>query len=342
MEKLEKAVLNSEIKKTGDNEYSFIMSDETIDRDGEIIKVDGWDLKNYKKNSILLWGHNHSVPGIGVVGSVVIEDGKLIAKRVRFASPGVYLLADTVRGLVDDGILKATSVGYLPKEREYPQQNDDKGTKKPKARVITSKQELYELSIINVGSNPNALRELKSVERSAEKGFTGDPAQYLDDIFEKEEDFELDEKPYPNEHACRLRDPNDFRDNTFKRYSRTHEGKKYDIIAGKLKGETSMTEQAYRYKKNTWKASEARAHCRVHKGTFEAAAGEDSLTVEETEEKFNEIKSMINDLTEAIKQKQRSGKYDDILAVDDKSDTTAEPQKLPLKQPSALNNMIRR
>jgi len=278
MEKLEKAVLNSEIKKTGDNEYSFIMSDETIDRDGEIIKVDGWDLKNYKKNSILLWGHNHSVPGIGVVGSVVIEDGKLIAKRVRFASPGVYLLADTVRGLVDDGILKATSVGYLPKEREYPQQNDDKGTKKPKARVITSKQELYELSIINVGSNPNALRELKSVERSAEKGFTGDPAQYLDDIFEKEEDFELDEKPYPNEHE----------------------------------------------------------------GTFEAAAGEDSLTVEETEEKFNEIKSMINDLTEAIKQKQRSGKYDDILAVDDKSDTTAEPQKLPLKQPSALNNMIRR
>jgi len=177
MGKIEKALLKCEIKKTGENEYSFVMSDETIDRDGEIIKVDGWDIKNYKSNNILLWGHRHDIPGIGVVGKVLKEDGKLVAKKVRFASPGIYELADTIHGLVDDGVLKAVSVGYMPIEREYPEMDDGKKKKQP--RVVTNKAELYELSIVNVGSNPNALMTVKSAEVKAQKGYTGDPAQYL-------------------------------------------------------------------------------------------------------------------------------------------------------------------
>jgi len=191
MGKIEKALLKCEIKKTGENEYSFVMSDETIvmsdetiDRDGEIIKVDGWDIKNYKSNNILLWGHRHDIPGIGVVGKVVKEDGKLVAQKVRFASPGIYELADTVHGLVDDDVLKAVSVGYMPVEREYPEM-DDKGTKKKKPRVITNKAELYELSIVNVGANPNALRTVKSAEMKAVKDYTGDPAQYLVEVMNK-------------------------------------------------------------------------------------------------------------------------------------------------------------
>jgi len=178
MPKIEKALLKCEIKKTGENEYSFVMSDETIDRDGEIIKVDGWDIKDYKSNNILLWGHRHDIPGIGIVGKVVKEDGKLVAQKVRFASPGIYELADTIHGLVDDGVLKAVSVAYNPIEREYPEM-DDKGTKKKKPRVITNKAELYELSIVNVGANPNALRTVKSAETKAVKNYSGNPAQYL-------------------------------------------------------------------------------------------------------------------------------------------------------------------
>ena len=81
--------------------------------------------------------------------------------------------------------------------------------------------------------------------------------------------------PYPNEHACRLREPDDFQANSFRRMSRTHEGKKYSVIIGRLKGETSTTEQAYRYNKDTWTASEARSHCDDHDGTFEAASEEE-------------------------------------------------------------------
>jgi len=82
------------------------------------------------------------------------------------------------------------------------------------------------------------------------------------------------ENPYPNEHACRLRDPDDFKDGSFRRTSREHEGKSYDVISGKLEGETTMTEQAYRYPKDTWDTDEARSHCQDHDGRFEAASSD--------------------------------------------------------------------
>jgi HK97 family phage prohead protease len=79
----------------------------------------------------------------------------------------------------------------------------------------------------------------------------------------------LDQKPYPNEHACRLQDPGKF--DKFRRGIRDHEGKEYSIIFGHVKGGEEWEEQAYRYDKDKWTAAEARAHCAAHKGTFEAA-----------------------------------------------------------------------
>jgi len=80
--------------------------------------------------------------------------------------------------------------------------------------------------------------------------------------------------PYPNEHACRLRDPGAFQEGRFRRTQRKTNGKTYDIIMGRLKGSDTMTEQAYRYNKKTWTAAEARAHCKAHDGRFEAASEE--------------------------------------------------------------------
>jgi len=79
------------------------------------------------------------------------------------------------------------------------------------------------------------------------------------------------EDPYPNEHACRLREPGEFQPDSFRRVSRDHEGKRYDVIIGKPKGESGTAEQAYRYPKGTWDADDARSHCEDHDGSFEAA-----------------------------------------------------------------------
>lgn len=104
-------------------------------------------------------------------------------------------------------------------------------------------------------------------------------------------------KPYPNEHACRLREPGDFEDDSFRRTTRKHEDKEYAVILGRLKGEDVLTEQAYRYPTETWSASEARSHCQTHDGTFEAAA--EKAGARHTGKEFREIQQ-IHDLTIAL------------------------------------------
>lgn len=91
------------------------------------------------------------------------------------------------------------------------------------------------------------------------------------------EEFDI-KKPYPNEHSCRLKEPGGFNPKSFKRTQRATDGKQYSIIMGRLKDETTMTEQAYRYPKDTWSESAARAHCKSHDGIkFEPAKKEKAL-----------------------------------------------------------------
>lgn len=84
---------------------------------------------------------------------------------------------------------------------------------------------------------------------------------------------DLDGKPFPNEHACRLKDPGAFQPDSFRRTTRDHNGKTYSVIMGRLKGDDTMTEQAFRYPKDTWTADAARSHCSSHDGArFEPAS----------------------------------------------------------------------
>jgi hypothetical protein len=75
--------------------------------------------------------------------------------------------------------------------------------------------------------------------------------------------------PYPNEHACRIKQPKEGADFRRTNGAREHSGKKYDVIYQRV-GE-AMTEQAYRYPKGSWSAGEARTHCTSHNGSFESA-----------------------------------------------------------------------
>jgi len=83
--------------------------------------------------------------------------------------------------------------------------------------------------------------------------------------------------PYSNEHSCRIREPGEFEDKSFRRIKQG----KLSIIIGKLKGKSSTTTQAFRYPKDDWTEASARAHCKAQEGRFEAAA---SGNVQETME----------------------------------------------------------
>lgn len=83
--------------------------------------------------------------------------------------------------------------------------------------------------------------------------------------------------PFPNEHACRLKPPGQFKKKSFTRLHRKSgtKNKVYSAIVGKLKKDGSTADQAFRYDKKRWGPSEARSHCKSHGGSFEAAKGTD-------------------------------------------------------------------
>ena len=138
--------------------HTFVLSDEQVDRYGDVIMADGWQLKNFKKNPIALFGHQTSFP-IGNWKNVRVEGNRLLGD-LELAAEGTSARIDELRRLVDQGILKAVSVGFLPLEYEPLDEKD------PYGGYRFLKQELFETSLVSVPANPGALQLAKSLNIS--------------------------------------------------------------------------------------------------------------------------------------------------------------------------------
>lgn len=137
-----------EIKEEGGARLiNMIGSAQSEDRLGDIINQDGWELANYKKNPVVLWAHQHRTPAIARSRETKVENKKLVF-LLDFPPEGVYDLSDLVFNLYKHKILRASSVGFLPKDYKF--RKDDKG-------IHFLVQELLELSSVNVPAHPAAL-----------------------------------------------------------------------------------------------------------------------------------------------------------------------------------------
>jgi HK97 family phage prohead protease len=155
MDTVYKILENCEVKKVGERQYEFTASTADMDRDGEVIDVSGWDLKNFKKNPVIMFAHDYRTLPIGRATKIGVRDGKLV-NNVEFPPEGTYEFADIVERLVGAGFLKTESVGFMPKKWEDGDWTEEDG-KGSKPRRTYTKQELLEISIVPVPSNPNAL-----------------------------------------------------------------------------------------------------------------------------------------------------------------------------------------
>jgi HK97 family phage prohead protease len=146
--------LDFQVRQVGapaDRTLEFIGSTADVDRYGDVIEVEGWDLKNYRKNPVFLWAHDYKQPPVGKAVQVGKTDKGLLF-QIKFAGPDEYAFADTVYKLYLGGYLRATSVGFQDLEREPLTDKEGKQT-----GWRYKKQELYELSAVPVPANPNAL-----------------------------------------------------------------------------------------------------------------------------------------------------------------------------------------
>lgn len=156
---------------------------------------------------------------------------------------------------IDRKDITGSSFGFEVQEQRWTEHDDD-----------IDERELLKLKLFDVSPVTFPAYDDTDVSKRQYQEFRASiGASIADDIV-------AETRPFENEHACRLRDPADFKEGSFRRTSRESDGKKYDIISGRLKDETEMTEQAYRYGKDIWTVSEARKHCEDHDGIlFEPA-----------------------------------------------------------------------
>ncbi len=138
---------DAELTINTDKSVTFVMSDDSLDRDFERFDTAGWDLKAFKKNPVLLWGHDRQRPAIGIVEKPRVKGNQLLGNPVFDVDDS---FAVSIANKVDKRIIRTGSVNFFPSKIEF---NDDD---KDPCRLTYLKQELREFSICNVPANPNA------------------------------------------------------------------------------------------------------------------------------------------------------------------------------------------
>ena len=139
------------------NGLEFVLSDETPDRMDDVIMSDGWQLSNFKKNPIALFGHQERASR-SASGRTCASSTSSCAASWSWHRQAPRERIDEIRALVEANILRAVSVGFRPIETK-PRTESDWG-------VFFTKAELVETSLVSVPANPNALAVAKSLKIS--------------------------------------------------------------------------------------------------------------------------------------------------------------------------------
>lgn len=134
--------------KLSEGEIEFIVSTGALDSHGERINVDGIDIKDYKKNPVVLWGHDGFNLPIARTTKIWKEGGKLMA-RAKFYLKDEF--AAKVYNYIVDGFLNAVSIGGMVQEWGAD-------------GMTISKLLMKEFSVVSVPANPEALATAKSLD----------------------------------------------------------------------------------------------------------------------------------------------------------------------------------
>ena len=169
------AYVQAEADPTGQMIYTFRMTSERVDRQGEVVTLDGWDFTSYLTNPVVLNSHQYGDIE-AIVGRCVgiTRDDLGWNAAIRFNSTEHGRLACA---LVEEGDLRAVSVGFRPVVVQYPDgtamrqsramarhANTDTGKALVSMEVPPGKavrhlsKELLEISVVPIPANADAIR----------------------------------------------------------------------------------------------------------------------------------------------------------------------------------------
>lgn len=147
----------------------YCMTDETVDRYGDIVIAKGVDLSQYKKNPVVLTFHDgHSFPVGSSIKTWYDKEQKAVMGWVLFFDERVDPsgIADTAYRFASSGAMKYGSIGFISKKSRRPDEKEQQALGIPPYGVIFEESELMEFSLTPVPANPNAgQRETEIIRR---------------------------------------------------------------------------------------------------------------------------------------------------------------------------------
>jgi len=277
-----------------------IISTSTVDRHKDVMLPKGGDFEKYLKNPVVLWAHEyHDTP---VAKTLWLKRNKNeIRAKMRFAEETISPRAEEIYQFYKQGYLNAFSIGYLPHDSHAPTPEEIK--KQPdwaKAKNIIDKWELLEFSAVPVPANQDALvtavktKELKISSEMAGELNLDLSVEDDEEYFTTNSIYDIGLKPYPNEHACRINNPDKYSKFRRVKCAQKHDGKCIDVIYGIL-SEGKSEIQALRFPTKIWTATAAKSLCKARNGTFEAAgeSSADKVEVKTVKKRIGKVKQKI-------------------------------------------------
>jgi len=277
--KLEHKIFEAEIKEANEKDLTVVhfISTEKKDRGGDIMRADGMKIKG---KPVVLLAHGFSQMGTEPVAKPVwIRKGEFKGSKGLMAKTQ-FFDDDTGRRLwakTSGGFMPNWSIGYIPLKYQDVKDGRD-----------ISEWELLEYSPVGVPMNPDA--QSLALEGFSFKMMPEDEDQHGELTAWKDADGQWEEKPYPNEHACRLNDPD-----KYIRIRRQNDkfGDGIHAIWGVQEGDKPVELQAIRFSSDKFTADEAKSWLKSHDykcKMFEAATGKEveAEPVKENKEKKSE------------------------------------------------------
>lgn len=145
-------------KAVGDGLTRVVASTPDVDRFGDIV-ASSWNekaLNSYRKNAVVIWGHDYQIPSIGRAESVQVVDGELIAD-IRFDDSPENDLGRLIKSQFERGFLNSVSVGFRPGTATPRSTLPDDHPAKGEGGYFFEDSRLLEISVVNIPANPHAL-----------------------------------------------------------------------------------------------------------------------------------------------------------------------------------------
>lgn len=132
-------------KADSDRTARLVVTTADVDRVGDVVLPEGVDLTHYKRNPVLLMGHDHTVL-IGRCEDLKVEPGRRITAKAVLHDE--TLEARQAWSLLSKGYLNGVSIGFNPKRQPSPL------TAGQKSGWLYEETELMEVSLTPVPANP--------------------------------------------------------------------------------------------------------------------------------------------------------------------------------------------